>query len=128
MSAETMYLVWCAALAFVQVAIAASLATMQLGLPALAGNREHFPELTGLAGRATRAHRNMLESLVLFAILVLAAQAANVHNGMTLLGAQLFFWARLVYAVVYIAGLPWIRTAIWAASVVGMVLIFLQLV
>ena len=128
MSAELMYLVWSAALTFVQVVIAASLATLQVGLPTLAGNRERMPELSGIAGRATRAHRNMLESLILFAILVLAAQAANVHNGTTLLGAQLFFWARLVYAVVYIGGLPWIRTAVWAVSVVGMVMIFLQLV
>jgi uncharacterized MAPEG superfamily protein len=46
---------------------------------------------------------------------------------MTLLGAQLFFWARLVYAVVYVAGVPWVRTAVWAVSAVGLILIFLQL-
>ena len=37
----------------------------------------------------------MLESLVLFAILVLTAKAAGISNAMTLLGAQLFFWGRV---------------------------------
>jgi len=47
---------------------------------------------------------------------------------MTALGAQLFFWGRLGYAAVYVIGLPWIRTAVWAVSIVGLLLIFLQLV
>jgi uncharacterized MAPEG superfamily protein len=42
------------------------------------------------------------------------------------LGAQLFFWARLAYAFVYIAGIPWVRTAVWLVSVIGLVLIFVQ--
>ena len=103
-------------------------ATQQVGLPTLAGNRENLPEMTGWAGRAERAHRNMLESLVLFAILVLAARALNISNGMTVLGAQLFFWGRVAHAALYIAGIPWLRTAAWLLSVVGLVLIFLQLI
>ena len=128
MTAELTYLVWSAALTFVLVLIAVSAATLQVGLPKLAGNRESMPELTEWAGRAQRAHRNMLESLILFAVLVLVAQAAGVHNAMTLLGAQLFFWGRAAHAVVYIAGLPWLRTAAWGVSVAGLILIFLQLI
>jgi uncharacterized MAPEG superfamily protein len=48
-------------------------------------------------------------------------------NSTTVLGAQLFFWARLTYALVYLAGIPWLRTAVWAVSVIGMLLIFVQL-
>lgn len=128
MSAELSLLVWSVALAFVQVVVTAQGATMQVGLPTLAGNRENLPELTGWVGRAKRAHLNMLENLVLFAALVLVAHVAGKSNAMTVLGAQLFFWARLAYAIVYIAGIPWLRTAVWAVSVVGMLLIFLQLV
>jgi uncharacterized MAPEG superfamily protein len=103
-------------------------ATQQVGLPRLAGNRDDLPPIEGWPGRAARAHRNLLESLVLFAALVLVAAVAGKLNAATALGAQLFFWARLVYAVVYLAGVPWARTAVWAVSVVGLVLIFLQLV
>jgi uncharacterized MAPEG superfamily protein len=123
-----MYLVWSAALTFILVLIAVSGATLQVGLPTLAGNREGLPEMTGWAGRAARAHRNMLESLILFAVLVLVAHIVGVRNGMTLLGAQLFFWGRVAHAIIYIAGIPWLRTAAWAVSVVGLILIFLQLI
>ena len=128
MSSELMYLVWSAALTFILVLIAVSGATLQVGLPKLAGNREHLPEIQGWAGRAARAHNNMLESLVLFAVLVLVAQVANVHNAMTLLGAQLFFWGRVAHAVVYVAGIPWVRTAAWGVSVVGLLLLFFALI
>jgi uncharacterized MAPEG superfamily protein len=127
-SADLQLLVWAVALCVVQMIVAVAGATLQVGLPRLAGNREPLPELTGWAGRATRAHRNMLESLVLFAVLVIVTHMAGVANEATVLGAQLFFWARLAYAIVYLIGIPWVRTGIWAVSVVGLVLIFLQLV
>ncbi len=128
MSLELELLVWSVALAFAQCFVAVIGAMLQVGLPTLAGNREKMPEVTGWAGRAERAHRNMLQSLVLFAALVLAAQVTNKLDATTALGAQLFFWARLAYAAVYVIGLPWIRTAVWAVSVVGLVLIFIRLV
>ena len=127
MKLELALLVWSVALAFVQMLVAASAATLQVGLPKLAGNRDNMPPLTGWAGRAERAHLNMLESLVLFAALVLVALVAGKTNAMTALGAQLFFWARLVYAPVYLAGVPWVRTAVWLVSVIGLILIFAQL-
>ncbi|MBL6599316.1 MAG: MAPEG family protein [Alphaproteobacteria bacterium] len=128
MSIEFTLLLWAAALAVIQTVIAAIGAITQVGLPTLAGNREPMPELTGWVGRANRSHRNMLESLVLFAILVLVAQAMGTTNEMTVLGAQLFFWARVAYVPIYIIGLPWIRTGAWAVSLLGLVLIFLQLI
>jgi uncharacterized MAPEG superfamily protein len=127
MSLELKLLVWSTALTFVQGAIAVFGAMQRVGLPALAGNREELPAMEGWAGRAQRAHRNMLEYLVLFASLVLVAQIAGKANTVTALGAQLFFWARVVYVPVYLLGIPWVRTAVWAVSIVGLLLIFLQL-
>ena len=124
MSIELQMLVWAAALAIVQMIVAALGANQQVGLARLAGNREGLPELTGWAGRARRAHWNMIENLVVFAILVLVAEAAGRTDESTALGAQLFFWARLAYAIVYLAGIPWLRTAVWAVSLAGMLLIF----
>ena len=127
MTYELQMLVWAAALALIQMLVAAMGAQGQVGLPLLAGNREDLPALTGWAGRAKRAHYNMLESLVVFAIVVLVAHLAGRNNAMTALGAALFFWARLSYAIVYVIGVPWLRTAIWAVSMAGIVLIFVQL-
>ena len=127
MKPELVWLLWAVALTLAQMLLAVGGATLQVGLPALAGNREGLAPCTGWAGRAQRAHRNMLENLVLFAALVLIAVVSDRTNATTLLGAQLFFWARLVYAGVYMAGIPWLRTLVWLASVVGMLLIFSQL-
>jgi uncharacterized MAPEG superfamily protein len=128
MKPELTLLTCAVVLTLAQAVIAVLGAMMQVGLPMLAGNREGMPEITGWGGRAARAHRNMLENLVLFAALVLVAVAAGKTNAMTLLGAQIFVYARLAYAAVYIIGLPWIRTGVWAVSVVGLAMIFLQTV
>ncbi len=128
MPLELQLLVWSVALAFIVMLIAVSGAILQVGLPKLAGNREGLADCTGLPGRSQRAHRNMLENLVLFAALVLVAQATGRLNAMTALGAQLFFWGRVAHAVIYIAGIPWLRTAAWTVSVVGLIMIFLQVV
>lgn len=126
MKPELALLVWAVLLTFVQMLVAVMGAIVQVGLPALAGNREGLAACTGWAGRAARAHYNMLENLVLFAALVLVALAAGRTNSTTILGAQIFFWARLAYAVVYLAGIPWLRTTLWLVSVVGLALIFSQ--
>src|SRR6185503_3561271 len=128
MKAELSLLVWAGLLTLVQAVIAVQGALMQVGLAKLAGNRDGLPEITGWGGRAARAHRNMLENLVLFAILVLAAVIAGKTNSATLMGAQIFLAARIVYALVYIAGIPWLRTAVWGISVIGLAMIFLQLI
>jgi uncharacterized MAPEG superfamily protein len=127
MTPDLKYLLFSTILAFVQVLIAAALANQSVGLPTLAGNREGLGELTGVAGRARRAHLNMMENMVVFTALVLIAAAGGKANAMTAMGAMIFFWARLAYAIIYVAGLPWLRTLAWAVSVIGMVTIALQL-
>ena len=128
MKPELQLLAWSVLLAFVQMLIAVQGAMGQVGLMPLFANREGMPEIKGWGGRAARAHRNMLENLVLFAALVLIVAITGKNNAMTLLGAQLFFWGRVAYAAVYVAGIPYLRTAAWAVSVIGLALIFLQLV
>ena len=127
MTPDLEMLVWSAALTLVQMLVAVAGATLQVGLPTLAGNREGLPSLTGWAGRAARAHLNMLESLAVFAIVVLVAHLTGRANETTALGATLFFWGRLAYALIYVAGIPWLRTAAWGVSVAGIVLVFSQL-
>jgi uncharacterized MAPEG superfamily protein len=127
MSIDLKLLVWSSALALIQVVIAVFGAMLQVGLPALAGNRDDVPPLKGWAGRAERAHLNLIENLVVFAILVLIAQVTGKANATTALGSQLFFWARVAYVPVYLLGIPWLRTGLWGVSIIGLILIFTQL-
>jgi len=127
MSLELKMLAWSAALALVQMIVALAAAIAQVGLLPLVGNREKLPALEGWAGRAHRAQRNMLENLVVFTAIVLVAHVAGKTNAATAFGAQLFFWGRLAYAPVYVIGIPWLRTGLWAVSFVGMLRILSQL-
>lgn len=90
------------------------------GLFVMAGNREDFPPGTGWIGRAHRAHLNMVENMVPFTALVLGATAAGQADGWTALGAQVFFYSRVVHAVVYTLGVPWLRTLAYLGGVIGM--------
>ena len=97
------------------------------GLRVALGNRESTPPLPAWAGRAIRAHRNMLENLPPFAALVLVAAVAGRANEATALGATIFFWSRLAHAILYIAGTPVLRTVAFFAGLLGEALILSQL-
>jgi uncharacterized MAPEG superfamily protein len=127
MTIELQLLVWSTALALIQMLVALLAAIAQVGLVPFVGNRESLPAFEGWAGRAQRAHRNMLESLTIFAALVLVAQIAGKSNPTTALGAQLFFWSRLAYAPVYVIGIPWLRTGMWGVSFAGLLQILSQI-
>lgn len=84
------------------------------------GNRDDLPEASALAGRAERTARNTLENFVLFAAIALIAQAAASQSPRILLGAQVFFWSRLLFIPVYYAGIKYLRTVVWLASIAGL--------
>jgi uncharacterized MAPEG superfamily protein len=88
------------------------------GMMAMFGNRENAEAPHGLAGRADRAASNMIENMVVFAVAAIAAIAAGKTEAAAF-GAALFFWARLVYWPVYLAGIPYLRTALWLVSIIG---------
>ena len=58
---------------------------------------------------------------------MLAAQVMQQHDPLTVLGAQLYFWARVLYVPVYAAGIPYLRTLVWAVSLAGIVLLLVAL-
>ena len=122
MTAELIMLFVAVVLTFLQVIATVILCNIQASPTELAGNRDTFvPE--GIAGRASRAHRNMLENLPLFAALVLIVHVAGLSSDTSVLGAQIFVIARLAFAIIYIIGIPWIRTAAFLISVVGLVMV-----
>jgi uncharacterized MAPEG superfamily protein len=127
MTPDLKYLVWSVGLTIAQLLVVIVGAQMQFPMSVLAGNREKAVEGQGWVGRAQRAHRNMLESLVLFAALVLVAHVSGRANSMTTLGAAIFFYARLVYAPIYWFGITWVRSVVFGVAMVGLVVIFLQL-
>jgi uncharacterized MAPEG superfamily protein len=68
------------------------------------------------ATRMKAAHDNAIANLAIFAPLVLIAHAADISNEATVMACAIYFWARVVHAVVYSFAIPWVRTI---AFVVG---------
>jgi uncharacterized MAPEG superfamily protein len=127
MTPELTYLTYSILLLFVVVMIQASAGIRQHGGLVLANNRDGLPPPNTFLARSKRLVDNLRENLWFFAPLILIANAAGVSNSWTLLGAQLFFFARVAHAVVYLAGWPIIRPLFWFAGIVACAMLFLAI-
>ncbi len=128
MSVELTMLIYSVALLLVLVLIQASAGVLAQGLGPMAGSRDDLPAPQPFQARAKRVVDNHREGLLIFAPLVIVAALVQVGNAWTVLGAQLFFYSRVLHALLYLAGVPWVRPLAWAVGIVGCVLIFLALV
>lgn len=97
------------------------------GLVPAVGYPANPPAQSAWAVRMKAAHANAIENLVVFATLVLIADIANVANATTATAAMLYFWARLVHALAYTFGIPWVRTLAFTAGFVAQVMVACQL-
>jgi uncharacterized MAPEG superfamily protein len=79
------------------------------------------------AARLMAAHGNAVENLVVFATLVLTAHVLGIASATTAFAAALYFWARLVHAVVYTLGIPVLRTLSFAGGFVAQALFVLAI-
>ncbi len=80
------------------------------------------------AQRLYFAHTNAVENLMIFAPLVLILDAINHSTMSTVIACAVYFWARLAHVIVYVLGVPVLRTLAFAvgfaAQVVLVVAIF----
>jgi uncharacterized MAPEG superfamily protein len=116
MKTELMYLVWITTLTgllwvpYILDRIAVWGLTDAVGYPASPKPQSPW------AVRMMKAHANAVENLVVFAALVLAAQALGVSNGATATAAAVYFWARVVHVAAYTFAVPWVRTLAFAVG------------
>jgi uncharacterized MAPEG superfamily protein len=128
MGIELKMLLWATVLGMAQLALVATFSTQQRGLGWNAGPRDGVaPPLTGVAGRLDRAANNFLETFPFFAIGVLMLALLHKETEQTAIGAQMYFWARVAYVPAYAAGISYVRTAIWAVAVTGIIFVLLPL-
>ena len=78
--------------------------------------------------RADRAHLNAVESFAPFAVLVIVAHVAGNANAITAFWAACYFWLRLAHAIVYLIGIPLIRTIIFTLGYVAILGIFWEVI
>ncbi|MDE3114244.1 MAG: MAPEG family protein [Pseudomonadota bacterium] len=116
-------------LCLLQIVIASHAASLQRGYRWTASSRDaEVPALTGVAGRLERALRNFLETFPVFVAAVLLVHVLGRESALSEWGAGLYVSARLVYLLLYAAGVPLIRSLIWNVAFVGIILLLIAAV
>ena len=125
MSVELFSLALAGALVIVQMLIAAGPRAMTYGLGWAAGPRDETPrrDVPERAKRADRAYRNLLETFPVFAAAAIGVVVADATTWVSALGAQLYFWARVIYLPAYVYHVPMVRSGVWAVAMLGIVLL-----
>lgn len=124
MTTELIYLSATLILAVVQIFLPAAGRTSQYGPKWNAGPRDgDMPPVKPVTARLERAQANLYETLPLFIGAVLIAHVIGVQDTLTLWGAALYFWARVVYVPLYAFGVPYLRTVVFLVSLVGLLMV-----
>ena len=120
-----MQMLFCAvALGLIQLLLAILASVGGRGLPWAVGARdEGWPALGKFGGRLERSWKNFIETFPLFAAAVLMVNAMHATTAISVLGAQIYIWARLIYVPVYVAGIAYLRTLVWLASFIGILMV-----
>jgi uncharacterized MAPEG superfamily protein len=116
MKTELLYLVWVTVLTGLMWVPYILDRIAVWGLMEAVGYPENPQPQSPWARRMMKAHLNAVENLVIFATLVLAAQAANVTGEVTATACVVYFWARVVHLVAYTFAVPWVRTLAFAVG------------
>lgn len=109
-------------LGILHLAWAAIAARRQQDLKWAAGPRDTAMPIEGKAARLDRAFRNYMETFPFFAAAVLLGAATTTLRDVSIWGAHLYLWSRVLYVPLYAFGSP-LRTLVWFASLVGLLMV-----
>ena len=129
MTPEFIVLAFVLILALVQILLAAAARTAELGVKWNAGPRDAEVRPPGkMAGRLIRAQANLFETLPIFAAAVIMAHVAGKDGGpLTLWGTHLYLFGRVIYLPLYAFGVAYVRSLVWVASLVGLLMVLAAL-
>ena len=123
MAIELQAVIGAALILFLIVGIQGALVPLNQGFGWGLGSRDEAKSKTALQGRAARTVANHIESMCIFVPLALVVIIADLASPLTAWGAGLYIVGRIAYAPLYLLGVPYLRSAAWAVSVTGILLI-----
>jgi uncharacterized MAPEG superfamily protein len=128
MPLELKLLGWSVVLVLLHIILQAASSSSELGLPYAMSSRDEGRQPRSLyAGRTARALRNLLETYPVFVGLALALVISGKAGGVGEIGAEIYLAARVLYLIVYAAGISVVRTLLWAASILGLIMMLVRL-
>ena len=124
MTTELVILAWGCVLGLVHIFAAVRVKTRQYGTAwNISARDEALPPPEPLVGRLARAQANYFETFPIAAAAILIVYTTGLHDRLTALGAIIWLVARIVYLPVYALGIPMLRTALFIASVIGILMV-----
>jgi uncharacterized MAPEG superfamily protein len=124
---ELKLLGWSVVLLLVQIVLQAASSSSELGLPYAMSPRDEGREPRSVyARRIRRALNNLLETYPAFVGLALALVISNKAGGVGAIGAEIYLAARVLYLIVYAAGVSVVRTLFWGLSIFGLIMMLVR--
>ena len=109
-------------LLLVHVLLAGHYRTRQYGTAwNVSARDEAMPPLDPVPARLLRAQANYLETFPVAVVALFGVVLADKASGLTGAAAWIWLGARVVYLPLYWAGVPKVRTAIWAVATLAIV-------
>lgn len=111
-------------LLLVHILLAGRFKTRQYGIEWNMGPRdEPLPPLDPVAGRLDRARGNFLETYPLAIAALVGVTLAGKADALTAIAAWTWLGARVIYLPLYGAGIPVVRSLVWAIGTLALVVI-----
>jgi uncharacterized MAPEG superfamily protein len=121
MAVELKILAFGAIVLLAHIFAAVHLKTRQYGAKWNTGARdETMPALNPVAGRLARAQANFLETFPIAIVALIGVVVAGRTSQWTALGGWIWLGARIIYLPLYAAGVPKVRTLVWAIGLAGL--------
>ncbi len=128
MTFELQAVLWTTMLLFLLLMFQGGLVPAVQGLGWGLGSRDEPRDKSAMQGRAARTIANHIESMLLFVPLILVAHLIGLSTALTIWGAGLYLIGRAAFAMLYLFGVPVLRSGAWAVSVLGIMLVGFEVV
>jgi uncharacterized MAPEG superfamily protein len=113
-----------AVLLFIHIFVATRFKTAQYGRKwNISARDEALPEPNPVTGRLMRAQANFQETFPIAIVALIGVVIAGRTSQWTALGGWIWLGARIVYLPLYWAGVPVIRTIVWAIALIGLAIV-----
>ncbi len=103
----------------ITIPVLISLLTNNVKISYLFSSRDDAVNTSKYIDRANRALKNLFETLPIFIGLILLSIINDLDNSLL---AMMWLLARIIYVPVYIVGINYVRTGIWAIALICLIL------
>ena len=124
MGFELQAVVWTTVILVALIGFQGALVPVNQGLGWGLGSRDEAREKTALQARTARTVANHIEGMLVFVPLALVVTISDISSTtLTIWGAGLYLLGRVLFAPLYLLGVPYLRSLVWGVSLIGILMI-----